>query len=375
MPFEELTGTTAALADLVYLPFTSFVADMQVSGNTVVFRLKPGIQLSPGLRVQTIYAKQLADLHVEDGQLVGRLVGDHPARPQVDQILVDLGPYEQVTFSKERLVLRRRSGSGIERIEVIATHSEEEEWRRFLAREVDVIPVVKPGPVRYLRDVPSVRLVPVGHPPTSAVLLRVNEGPLADLRLRRAVSLALRRKAIATVVIGDDSLAVDAVEDVVAARALVTAAGRPAPLRLALQAAATADTRAALVIEEQLANVDLAVRINVGTLQDLIGLVDSGQFDLIFLSADFAPESFSRFRSRSERNVSGYSSPEFDLAVDHGDADRAIEILQRDLPLVPLYRTPEYVAINRELCGAQPQDVNDNSWLAAVHRCAEGERE
>ena len=37
--------------------------------------------------------------------------------------------------------------------------SAEEEWRRFLGREVDLQPVVGPAYVAYLREVPSVRLL------------------------------------------------------------------------------------------------------------------------------------------------------------------------------------------------------------------------
>src|SRR5262249_20247187 len=117
--------------------------------------------------------------------------------PGLEDIFVEQGPFAQESVSKDRLTLRRRSGGGIASIEVIGTSGEEEEWRRLLARDVDLVPAATPSHLHYLAEVPSVHIVPVEHGATSGLILNVSGPALGDVRIRRAVSLALRRNAIA----------------------------------------------------------------------------------------------------------------------------------------------------------------------------------
>jgi hypothetical protein len=48
-------------------------------------------------------------------------------------------------------------------------------------------------------------------------------------------------------------------------------------------------------------------------------------------------------------------------------------ILQRDVPMTPLYTLRALVAFDADLCGANPTELRDYRWLSNVHRCGSGE--
>lgn len=143
-----------------------------------------------------------------------------------ETMALHLGPYQQESFHGNVLTLVRNApGPGPDRIEVRAVATEEEEWRRFLAREVDLVPFAGASALRQLRQVPSVRILHTEEATPVALQFSLAESGVPDGRIRRAISLAFRRKALAKAIIGDAGHAEDMPEDLEAARALLADAG------------------------------------------------------------------------------------------------------------------------------------------------------
>src|SRR5262249_48350448 len=184
-------------------------------------------------------------------------------------------------------------------IELIDVGSEEEEWRRFLGRDVDLIPDVRPAYRPYLAEVPSVRLVDLGEVQPVGLVFQGKDGPFSDPRLRRAVSLGLRRGAVARVVLGNAGGAAPMPEDIPAARRLIQEIraehGDLAPIKLMFLATASEDQRAALVIEQQLEELGLALTLQPASLEQINDVVPQHKFEIYLTYAGLTPINFRRF--------------------------------------------------------------------------------
>jgi ABC-type transport system substrate-binding protein len=376
----ETVGASAALAELVYLPISSHFSSVRRLGNHALLERTPTSNLSPEeLSGVFRHVKLTAARPTATGIDVVFSDPGELSTPLLNFPALDIGPYRQSEFTGERLVLERRGhGDGPARIEVNNVPTEEEEWRRFLAREVDLVPSASAGHVRYLDEVPSVRVVSVEQPSVASLTFHVEASIFADRRLRRAVSLAIVRSAVARVVVGDASLAAAASEDRAAARSLLAEAGvseeRPARFRLLVPEGSTDFQRAALVIQEQLAALGLEAQVVELGLEASVAALVNGDFDAVILPGSDDRDHWFRFHSGPVRwNYARYLNPAFDEAADRGDEPRARAILREDVPLTPLYLMRDAVAMDRSLCGAHPVHPFDLAWLADVHRCAPGE--
>jgi len=358
-------GTAAShIAPLVYRPLGEQYRDVQVSGAVV--SLTPR---DPSPRVDVIKHPLLRSAKVEGGRAILELSDPIVARNlALDTPLLDTGPYEQERFEGGSLLLRRRAGAGPTHIEFVNVPTEEEEWRRFLAREVDVLPYASPRHLAHLAGVPSVRILTNQRPATVGLHFRLSNVP--DVNVRRAIAMALRRVPIAYVVTGNRDAAVKAPEDLEAA---AKALEKPIRLRLLVLDTTTDFQRAALVIEQQLALIDADVDIQVVSQEELRKRLLAGDWDLWVFFGGHDPASFYRYTTDLSGAAGGYSNPAFDAAVKAGDDPTAIAILESDLPSTPLYRIDDGVALDRSFCSDQPQELTDFSWLASVHRCAPGE--
>jgi hypothetical protein len=367
------SGAIAYLGELVFRPAREYFTDAARSDGKLSLTPRPeappAAVLAPAVRSPGIKSAVARGSTVE-----AELAADAPA-PGLDEIFLDLGPFEQASLAKEKLTLRRRSGAGIGTIEVIGTSGEEEEWRRLLARDVDLVPTATPSHLRYLSEVPSVHIVPITQTATTGLIFNVSGPVMRDVRLRRAASLALRRAAIAEVVASDRSAAVYVSEDGAQASKLVREAGGPT-LRVAVIGSLSDDVRAAMVVEQQLEEVGFRVECRVLSFEEMNEIYGrSRDFDVGFLVAGYEPIYFRRALSGHRGNITGYANPEFDAAVAAGDSARAIQILEHDVPFTPLYRVKEGVALNAGFCGVHPRVSYDWSWLADIHACAPGETE
>lgn len=365
---------SASVRGLVCVDANRYLTRDKPESDRVTFKILPDKGVSPETLAQAIRGPGIADAHVENGVIVARLKPGAQAPPMPFTCL-DLGPYRQASYAPDRLVLARRSGRGMETIEIRDVGSEEEEWRRFLAREVDVVPEVRQSLIENLSDVPSVRLVGLERNPFSGLVFRVDHGPFSDTRLRRVVSYGIRRRAIARAIAGDDNAAAAVTEDLGEASRLLAEIGNPPPIRVSFAATSTEDHRAAMIIEQQLLELGLRVKLDPEPLDVAAERVGKGDFDVFLMSAGYTPAYYWRVQTGSVANVSAYSNTELDLAIERGDHETAIAIMSRDLPMTPLFMQRNVIAVDRRLCGVHPKNSSDMTWLADVHLCAQGETE
>ncbi|MFH0903069.1 MAG: ABC transporter substrate-binding protein [Pseudomonadota bacterium] len=375
---------TATLGELVYQPLDTEFAEISRSGKEIVLVLRPGSKRSAAELTGLLCHPALVRSSPAEDRIAVELASEEAAKTiTLSFPMLTTGLYIQESFQTDELVLRRVApGNGPLRIIARSMPTEEEEWRRFLAREVDVLPYASPSHLRYLREVPSVRVMPVAKRPRIDFFFRVRDSVLADLSLRQAIALALRRQPLAKMVVGDPSAAVVVQEDLALARQLLASRridpAQPLRLRILVHQGSSDLVRAALVIQQQLALVGLEVTIEALDTAPYIHRINEGRFELLLHYGAVGPR-LAVFRSNDKRNLCGYANPAFDAALDAGDEDRAAAILAQDAAVAPLYHIEAAAALDRSLCADSPQSVSDLSWLATIHRCPfpqkPGERE
>jgi ABC-type oligopeptide transport system substrate-binding subunit len=289
-------------------------------------------------------------------------------------------PFEVESSSTDELRLRRHPGrgTGIETIDVLNMPSEEEEWRRFLAREVDLVPLTTPSHLQYLKEIPSIRIVKSTDVASGALIFHVQNSPVSDQRVRKAISLALRRKAIAQTVTGVGDYAYGEPEDLEQARAIVAQlqaeGSMPGKIRLLAPATSTDFQRAALVIEEQLVALGFDVQTRAVPADEIEKIVEDGGFDMLVFYGTYAQANWGIFQLPGDQ-FTAYHSAEFDAAASRHAAAEVEEILRRDLPLTPLYHVNQGIAVDRRFCNVHPRAMDDLSWLGDIHLCSPEEDE
>jgi hypothetical protein len=372
------SSMTRHLLDLVY-PFelARHVSDVRCSGIEVTLILRDDSPLSAEVIAAAFRHPDAVEAKASGREV--RLTFRTPEAAQsigLDDYLLELGPFRPGELSDDRLVLYRRDGEpGIKVIEVVDMGSEDVEWRRLMAGEVDLMPMAMVSALAGLAEVPDLRIVPLADPVQVSLIFRVDGGPMQEPILRHAVSLALRRGPMAEVAIGDGSLAASMREDVAAARDLL--AGLPARprLRLIVPAAIEDLQRAALVLEQQLAGVAIELELETVEVDDFSARMARRDFDLAIFYSAFAPRYFGQFIGTPPGNLSGYAGQDFEAAVTGNRTAEATAILQRDLPITPLFFTRDAVVVSRRFCNVKPVVSHDLSWLADVRPCAPGEDE
>ena len=293
------------------------------------------------------------------------------------------GLYEVTQFEEERMLTLRRkqpSPGGFREIQVRNFPSEAEQWRVFLGGHLDMVPQISGGHQRYLKQDPSVRIVPFQERSTCGLIFRTTSPRANDARVRRAISLALRRRAIAEMVNGDPASAAKAPEDLAQSRALLDGLGvnLDHPLRIVIWVLSETSEflRAALIIEQQLALVNVDVDFQAMSATELQDRLDEADFDTT-ANADFDAIIFFGDFERSNwdfvQYFSRYTNPELEAAA--GDEARWLSIMEEQVPVTPLYQVDQSVAVDSHVCGIHPVSPGRSMWLADVHPCRPGETE
>jgi peptide/nickel transport system substrate-binding protein len=234
---------------------------------------------------------------------------------------------------------------------------------------------------------------------------------MQDARVRRAVSIALDRKAIAALDDGqvcgpigpahsNDALSADELEKHALyrhnpgeARALLDAAGQR-ELSFALEGANRPQTRAvAQLVEKQLRDVGLAPRVRLLPAHDWEQLFLAGDFEgaLVELEELRTPDLGLRLHMSGgvsgSFSVWGFSSPKFDAAAraafaavdieERGERSRAAQrVLLDEVPaMFPLSAPPDYATVAEDLRGFDFDAFEFNlGWLSAEWRLERGKR-
>ncbi len=113
--------------------------------------------------------------------------------------LVGSGPYEVVTSDPQRFVIDRvRDGPGYDRMEFLAFGGTDELWKRLLAREIDLVPLLSPAGFEALARYPWVRRW--RSPTTRSWILRWAPEARHGDELTRALALGVDREHLGRLV-------------------------------------------------------------------------------------------------------------------------------------------------------------------------------
>lgn len=372
----QLSGVNAAIAELVYSRLGRYVSSRtELGGDRLRFSIRPDSPLDAAHLAPLIHDPDLTVTVVEGGLEIVCRAPQYLPYVGLDLPLVDDGPYtgDPARSGPDTLTLRRRSGEGPDEIVIRNFGTQDEEWRHFLTREIDVVPKLPAGAQDYLGRIPSIRIVKLPEPFTVALLFNVGHPLLADRELRRALALALDRRALGEVVTGDAANGRDIAQDLPRAQAAIdafAAAHGHVKLGLTVITAAKSFELAALVVRAQLEAVGLEVQIetaepNQKTMERMV----AHDFDMELFYGGIDAAHFVYYLSHTPADTTDYVNPDFDDAVKRGDARTAAALLERDVPATPLFDDPQYVGIDGRLCGGIPVRGSDLAWVADLHRC------
>jgi ABC-type transport system substrate-binding protein len=253
-------------------------------------------------------------------------------------------------------------------------------WAAFLRNDVDVFYDVPPEALPLLAENQDVQLVNVGWSYIYTLMFQQRHPLLRDVRVRRALNLAIDREAIARRLFGKFTAsergpfsprywaAAEAGSawryDPAAARALLRAAtaGRKTPIELSCltvdQFPLSADMVSAL--EAQLALVHVRLRIVTVPLEEFSRRLTAGDFELSsspFLAAKGTSRASMFWRSQRQMFDSHYSAADAELdahdAAGSDDEERAavravLDVMHRDPPAVFVMPIPSIRAVRRK---------------------------
>ncbi len=354
--------------DLVYEPYTRFTSHISTNGKDVVLaRLSSSsygcAELARAFRFEGLETARCgSDDHIFlhfDAPATARAFVEGWAQS------LDLGPFEVAEQNNQHIVLRRRGTTRLDQIEILAMGADEQ-WRRLLARDIDVIPSADSIHEHRLAGVGSVRLISLAPTSQYALWFNTRSSTLPPI-VRTAIARAIKRDAIAAIACGS---AACASSSWLPAPAPEIEADLPDTLSLISLDTDEGASLAGKVIKHQL-RAKLDVILEQISVDQVFQRVQSGQFDMALLPATMDADRL--FVSDEPRNVSGYANPAYDRAVLDGDLATAREILSQDMPAYPLYELRTFSAVDERFCGGAPERTISWRWLAEVYPCSEGE--
>ncbi len=357
-----------------------------------------------------VYPYQLMD--VNDGHIVpahrwGSIPLDQWPHTDFSQLLVTAGPFRLAQhLPNQALVLARdpaywdQPKPYLDRVVFRIIPDPAQQLAQLFAGKVDVVLMVPPREAGAVKQDPNLELVEVPSRVWGYVGWNNRRPPLNDRRVRRALSLAINRKALVdTVYWGYARLAQGPIPstmwaahknlpqlpyDPAQASSLLDAAGlrdtdgdgrrewqgKPWTIELMYPSVNPLRAQAALLIQADLAKVGVTVRLAPMEFTAMMARQEAGAFDAV-LSAweeatkvDLTSLWVTPSATTGSNNFIGYSNPEVDqLAMQaREEADlgkvklllnRAQELIVEDQPVTFLYEGVQLVGLSRRIKGAQ----------------------
>lgn len=304
------------------------------------------------------------------------------------------GPFKFKAWEPgRRIVLEKNTaffgqGPYVDELEYLITPTPAEAVQLLVDGRVDLTMGRPPAAmVRQLARTPGLRVVIAPSDGRTYLAFNLRRAPFDDLRMRRAVNLALDRQALIGSVMGglgmpafgfytpsvawayNGAARVPAFEPLEAIRLL--RAARPARVTLAFvgpPGAAPMPVSAEIV--RQLTVVGLRVNAVPVPARAFVDYLRAGEgYDMVVLSGSQGPDPdtmTARFGSTGSMQMMGYSNPELDRVLARGGAVadpaaraplyfRAQEILAADLPVAPLFETVR-IGVHRDGLRGLPDD-------------------
>lgn len=360
-PGPRQSGSSAMVLDLVFEPLARFLEVESVDGASLVFRVLPDAppvaDLATTLRVEGL---------VEAVPLDEKRMRVTMSSPQAAAGLraMQFGGFQRGPFAAEPW----RPGDPLQRLRALDDRpvrvielvqmAVEEQWRRLLAREIDVVPHNTMRQREYYEGLESVRLLELPSDRSLSLVFDLDQVP--DARERRSIAGSLEVGAIARVSAGSAEFA---------ARTLVggTAADDPfmpaRRLRIGYLESDQFAADAARVVRLQLERAGYEVILEAATLQAL------GESEREAVIVPF-PEGDAAVRVLGTPGLSWhYENPSLRDAVERDDFAAARAIVDHDVPVIPLVRNVAFAAVDARLCGGEPSALGTWDWIADLYPC------
>lgn len=370
----ESQGSSASAIDLVFDFAESHVDGVRVEGNKVYLTRLSSSPYKAEELASSIWAQGLVSaraLGTDRLEAVFESAASAKSSTEPFGLAFRLGPFRIESQERGRVRLTRRGNSAIDVIEIVEVSSSDE-WRKFLARELDVM---SSSPNLYRDEfagMASVRLLDIPADTSAALYFNVRDPALTDAGVRRRIASALNRRAIASVATGDASSAVAPV-----AGGADEGVAMPARLTLHVFEGDSTLVLAASVLRHQLDRLHIAVDVAPVTLKEWLATLTKGRQQLALLPLPSGNRRYGRFLSPvpDDPSISGFTDPAYDAAVARGDTAAAQAILDRELPATALYERRSFAAIDSRFCGDVTPSDTSWRWMAALHLCQNDESE
>lgn len=359
-------GSSAYLMELVYDPVDEHTTIEARTGVDVFLTMLPDTTIDPATLAGSLRGRGLLDVSVEGRRLRARFETEELALASVtgDWMGFELGAYRVRSASAERVVLGSRTGEGIEVIEVIAVPAGEQ-WRRLIARDVDVVPMNPERDRPQYAGMDSIRLLSLPASYRLAVYVNPSPGPLADQSVRQHVLSMIDAEAIAVESCG--SVACLPATGVTS-YASVEDAAIPQALRLLVLETDSNTVIAARVLRHQLHRAGMEVEVAEVSLDGIVDAIHRGDFDLA-LSPFQARDDVGLLRAQA--SFWGWSDPDLLTAIGAGDLGEIYRLVHAQALMLELFEDRAFAAVDNEWCGGDPTSAVSWEWLADLYPCEE----
>ena len=326
------------------------------------------------------------------------------------------GPYKLVSREPDRrTVVEKNQGwwdkmpGNADQVEFDVIGSATTRVAALLSGEEDLIYSVPPQDMKRIEAAPNLKLIE--HPELRTIYLGFNvlrdelpssdikgKNPLRDLRVRQAFLLAIDEPVIAQkVMLGlahpsfmmwgpgvngyNAKLDVRPKADVAKAKQLLAEAGYPNGFKLGMDCPNdryVMDEQICTAIVSMLARAGIKVDLNAQTKAKYFAKINGPRYDTDFYLLGWTPATYdahnalysllgTRGNGRGEVNNGGYSNPalddliakigvETDQATRYALIDQAAQLLQHDVPVIPLHQQVIVWAAKKTVDVVQPAD-------------------
>lgn len=314
------------------------------------------------------------------------------------------GPFTLSAWKpNQHIIVRRRADYWdaeqvkLNELRFLAFDSEDAEERAFRAGQLDVTMAVPKSKISgYADQSPtSLRQIPLHE--TRYLTFNTSRMPLGDIRVRRALALAIDREAIVQHVLrGGQQAARHFVpnglggfestyaleENVARAQYLLAEAGYPAGAGFPVLELTGWSQTPVLEAVQSMWQEQLGIRVRIGVRDAKVHVaaLEAGDYDIGFITAipDVADPAnlLANFRTGASSNYAQWSNPDFDrlldLAAQQADLSRQLEVLAEaeellgeKCPVAPLYFNTKNILVSPAVQGWQ-EDALWNRFYKGV---------
>ncbi|HKE16692.1 MAG TPA: ABC transporter substrate-binding protein [Kofleriaceae bacterium] len=372
IPGATLQGSSAAAADLIYELGTEHIEGIERAGPRLILKRRARSRFTVQQLASSLRSQNLVSARAIAPDLIEAVFTDAASAERTDpwSLVFDVGPFKVESQSQGHARLRRRGRSAIDVIEIVEV-SASDEWRKLMARELDVMSSSPALFREQFAGMASVRVLDIPATITATLFFNVHNPALAAVEVRRRIAAGLNREAIARVATGDASSARPSQAGTQGAVRL--------PGRLSLLALEGDSTTvlAASVIRHQLGRLGVVVDVLPVSLEEFGSRLDSGSHELALGPLPKGDRRFGRFMTPGPTtpSMTGFADPDYDAAVRRQDLAQARAILDREVPATELYEVRTFAAIDARFCGDVTPNDTSWRWMADLHLCQNDEGE